>query len=104
MKIASVVLVVMVVAILSFLVFRSGASCKYVPVEGVVTAKEWVPARDDMWFMAVPDGNGGFTQIPQWTHYDEEWRIYVWKRHVRVSKEQFKAVEVQQHFKEGGLK
>ena len=102
MKIVSAVLVLMVVALFSFLTFRSGTSCEYVPVEGLVTAKQWVPAHDDMWFMQIPDGNGGFTQIPQWTHYDDEWRVYVGGRYVRVSKEQFKAVEVQQYFKEPG--
>lgn len=102
MKIISAVLVAMVVVIFSFLIFRSGASCEYVPVEGVVTAKQWIPAHDDMYFMQIYDGNGGFTQVPQWIHYDDEWRIYVGSRYVKVTKEQFKTIEVQQHFKEPG--
>lgn len=98
MKIVGACLVAMAVCLFSFLIFRTGASCETPPVEGIVTAKQWIPAHDDMYFLQIYDGNGGFTQVPQWVHYDDEWRIYVGSRHAKVSKEKFKAVEIQGYF------
>lgn len=101
MKIVYFTVFLLTIAIFSFLGFRSEHLLRPpVPLEGIVTAKEWIPAHDDMYFMSIPDGNGSLIQIPQWTHTDDQWRIYVGSRYARVTKETFKKIEVQQHFRE----
>lgn len=103
MKILWAVTVLMIVSLLSFLMFFSKfrlQTVEYKPVEGVVTAKQWVPKSEDMYFMQIPDGNGGFTQIPQWHTNPEKWVIYVGDRKVYVTQDEFKVIEIKGYFKE----
>ncbi len=93
-------LAVIVGALLLAFILKSCAGCESQPLSGVVTAKQWVPAHDDVQMLLIADGNGGFTQIPQWNHYDDEWRIWVGNSYVRVTKEEFKRIEIQQYFEE----
>lgn len=89
----------LVVALLVSFCF-SFRGCERTPVEGIVTAKEWVPSHDDQQFINVYQPDGSFIMVPTWTHYDEEWRIYVGSRYARVSKGKFKTIEIQSYFKE----
>lgn len=100
MKIVAGTSCLLVVALFSFLVLRTEKWKPEPPIEGIVTGKQWVPAHDDMSTMLIPDSNGGLMQIPQWTHYNDEWRIFVGSRYVRVSQADFKRIEVEQYFRE----
>lgn len=100
MKITLWTSIACVVVLSCFLIFRTGSGCEYVPVQGLVTAKQWVPAHDDMQLMNIYNADGTFTTIPYWVHYDDQYWIHVGHKKCRVSKEDFKKIEVQQYFME----
>lgn len=70
------------------------------PLEGIVTAKEWVPQASDMMPVSIPDGNGGLMTMMVPVDRPEQWRIWVGSRSARVSREEFERVQITQHWRE----
>ena len=100
MKILGIGLVVVVSLMLASLGRFKGCTWpKHVPISGIVTAKEWVPAHDDMWFLTMIVGDQTY-MIPQTDHIPDRWWIKVAGRKLRVSKEEFQRIQIGDFFSE----
>jgi len=106
MKLVVCSLLLILLAMFGFFSFRRKDAWKtkvtpYVPVEGIVTGKQWIPEHDEMDVTTTVDYQGMPTIItPYWTHYTEAWIIFVGRRSCRVSKEEFKLIEIGVFWKE----
>lgn len=101
MKIIFAVTAAMVAVLSLFLLHCSDIKkVHYIPVEGIVTAKEWIPSHYIQQFVQIPNTDRGVTVVPYVVYRPEEWRIHVGSRYVCVTEEKFKKVEIQKYFKE----
>lgn len=62
---------------------------KTVVIEGLVTAKQWVPASDQYLMMTV-----GNLQVPTWIHHDQQWWITVAGQRVQLYEQDWKPIQI----------
>jgi len=90
---------VLVISLLTVACFLSVDGCdRETGIAGTVTAKQWVPSWVEIQTMLIPDGNNGFMTIFMPITHDDEWWIWCGSSKTRVSKQEFKRVEVEQWF------
>lgn len=98
MKLLVMGLLIMGASLLSFLYMHGPPGIKapaYVPVQGMVTAKEWVPASTDVvTIFTGPVPTSIFLPNP------EKFIVYVGARWTTVSREDFKTIEIGKYWSE----
>ena len=93
------VALVVVIVLLVVFCFPSISGCdSETGIAGTVTGKQWVPAWVEMQTTLIPDGNNGFMTFIIPILHPDEWWIWCGSSKTRVSKEDFKKVEIEQYF------
>lgn len=68
----------------------------YVPFGGVITGKQWIPEGMDTITVYHPNG----LQSPVFIFTEERWILFSGRSSKRVTKEEFKTIEIGQYWKE----